>query len=260
MLWIQDVGQGPSLVLLHPVGTSGSIWWQHIPRLAQRFRVLAVDLPGHGRSPKPKEPVSIEAMAEEVYETLQKQSLLPAHFVGLSLGGMVVQMLVVKHPSSIASLTLCDTLCKVNPDMAKILEERARTVEQGGMPAFVKSTLERWFSPGFSDMHSDVVAIVEKLLLEADPIINAQTWRAIAKFDITSRLRSVPLIPTLVVNGSLDTSIPPDIGKRLSEFFEASLVELSGCAHMAPVEVPDKFMDLLESFLLGNGLRLKRSH
>lgn len=260
MLWIQEAGQGPPLVLLHPVGTSGSIWWQHIPRLAKLFHVLAVDLPGHGRSPKPKAPLSIEGMADDLYETLQKQSFWPAHFVGLSLGGMVAQMLVVKNPSSIASLTLCDTICEVNPAAAKILEERARAVQQGGMTAIVKPTLERWFSPEFTDKHSDVVAAIEKLLLEADPIINAQTWRAIAKLNVASRLKSVSHIPTLVVNGSLDTSIPPDVGKRLCELFDASLVELSGCAHMAPVEAPEKFMDFLESFLSGVEPRSKQSY
>jgi 3-oxoadipate enol-lactonase len=251
MLWIAEAGQGPPLVLLHPVGTSGSIWWQHIRRLSQQFHVLAVDLPGHGRSPKPKQPLSIEGMAEDLYKTLQQKSLLPAHFVGLSLGGMVAQMLVVKHPASITSLTLCDTICEVNPDAVKILEERAKEVEQGGMTAILEPTLERWFSPGFVDKHSDVVAAVKKLLSEADSAINAQTWRAIARLNVASRIKSVPQMPTLVVNGSLDTSISPDAGKRLCELFDASLMELSGCAHLAPVEAPEEFMDYLESFLAG---------
>jgi 3-oxoadipate enol-lactonase len=220
-------------------------------RLSQRFHVLAVDLPGHGRSPKPKQPLSIEGMAEDLYETLQKKCLLPAHFVGLSIGGMVAQMFVVKHLSSVASLTLCDTICEVNPDAAQILEERASAVEQGGMTAILEPTLERWFSPGFVDNHSDVVATVKKLLLEADPAINAQTWRAIARLNVVSRLKSAPQIPTLVVNGSLDSAIPPDAGKRLCELFDANLIELSGCAHMAPVEAPEEFMDYLESFLSG---------
>lgn len=249
MLWMQESGKGSPLVLLHPVGTSGNIWWQHIPRLSQRFHILAVDLTGHGRSPKPKQLLSIEGMAEDLYQTLQKQSLLPAHFVGLSLGGMVAQMLYAAHPSSIVSLTLCDTICEATPDAVEILEQRARAVQQGGMIAIVESTLERWFSPGFVDKQPDVVARVKKLLLETDPAINAQTWRAIARLNVAARLKSAPHIPTLVVNGSLDTAIPPDVGKRLCELFDANLKELSGCAHMAPVEAPEEFMDYLESFL-----------
>jgi 3-oxoadipate enol-lactonase len=251
MLWIQEAGQGPPLVLLHAVGTSGSIWWQHVPRLSKQFHVIAVDLSGHGRSPKPEQPVSVEGMAEDLHKTLQKQSLLPAHFVGLSLGGMVAQMLVAKHPSSLASLTLCDTICEVSPDTVKILEERAKAVEKGGMIAILESTLERWFSPGFASKHADVVAKVKKLLFEADPVINAQTWRAIGKLNVVSQLKSAPKIPALVVNGSLDTGIPPDVGKRLCDLFDASLMMLSGCAHMAPLEAPDEFMDYLESFLSG---------
>jgi 3-oxoadipate enol-lactonase len=260
MLWMQDAGQGPPLVLLHAVGTSGAIWWQHLPRLERRFRVLTVDLPGHGRSPRPKEPVSIEAMAAALYETLQRLDLLPAHLVGLSLGGMVAQMLAVKQPASVATLTLCDTICEANPAAVDILEERAKTVEKAGMAATVKPTLERWFAPGFSDKHPDVAACVEKLLLQADPIINAQTWRAIANFNVATRLKTLPHIPALVVNGSLDTSISPDMGKRLCELLGADLVELDGCAHMAPLEAPEKFMDALEPFLLAHAPASKPNH
>lgn len=257
MLWVQDTGQGSPVALLHAVGTSGGIWWQHIPRLARRFRVLAVDLPGHGQSPKPKEPVSLEGMANALHEALQNRSLLPAHLVGLSLGGMVAQMMAVQYPESVATLTLCDTICEVNPAGAEILEERAQTVEKEGMAATVKPTLERWFAPGFAAGHSEVVATVEKLLRDADPIINAQTWRAIAKLNLVSRLSSLPHIPTLVINGSLDTSIAPDAGRRLCDFFNGHLGELSGCAHMAPLEAPDKFLDIVEPFLLANAPEVK---
>jgi 3-oxoadipate enol-lactonase len=260
MLWVKDTGQGPPLTLLHAVGTSGGIWWQHIPRFSRRFRVLAVDLPGHGKSPRPKEPVSIEGMAEALYETLQGLALLPTHLIGLSLGGMVAQTLAVNHPESVMSLTLCDTICEVNPAAVSLLEERAQTVEKEGMKPTLRPTLERWFAPGFSAKHPDVVNAVENLLLQADPIINAQTWRAIANLNIVSRLSFLPYIPTLVVNGSLDTSIAPEAATRLCELFDARLAELSGCAHMAPLEAPEKFLDIVEPFLLAHAPGTKRSH
>jgi len=251
MLWVKEVGQGPPLIMLHAAGTSGRIWWQHVPRLAQRFRVLTIDLPGHGQSPRPKEPLSIEGMSAELYQTLQTLNLPQVHLVGLSLGGMVAQMLSVDHPSSVRSLTLCDTTCEIGPPQAQVLEERARAVEEGGMPAIVKSTLERWFSPLFFTSHPDVVTEVEKLLLAADPIVNAQTWRAIAKLNVMSRLEKLHL-PALVMNGSLDNSIPPGAGERLANVLGARLVELPGCAHMAPLEAPERFIELLESFLLND--------
>jgi pimeloyl-ACP methyl ester carboxylesterase len=260
MLWIQDQGQGPPLVLLHAVGTSGAIWWQHLPRLARRFRVLAVDLPGHGKSPRPAQPVSIESMAEALYETLQHRALLPAHLVGLSLGGMVAQMLAVSRPSAVATLTLCDTICEANPAAADILEARAQAVEKGGMAATLRPTLERWFAPAFSERHPEVAAVVEKLLLQADPTINAQTWRAIAGFNVASRLKALAHMPALVVNGSLDTSIPPDMGKRFGELLGAELLELAGCAHMAPLEAPEEFMDILEPFLAAHAPVSKPPH
>ena len=249
MLSVEDAGQGPPLVMLHAAATSGKLWWQHIPRLARRFRVLAIDLPGHGQSPKPQGLLTLEGMSAELYRTLQALNLPRVHVLGLSLGGMVAQLLAVDHPSSVSSLTLCDTLCEIGPPQAQALEERAGAVEQGGMSAIVKSTLERWFSPGFFSSHPEVVAEMEKLLLAADPTINAQTWRAIAKLNVASRLPKLHL-PALVMNGSLDNSIPPGGGERLAQLLGTRLVELPGCAHMAPLETPGKFMDLLEPFLL----------
>ena len=248
MLWVKDIGQGPPLVMLHAAGTSGRIWWQHIPRLARRFRVLTIDLPGHGQSPRPKEPLSIEGMSAELYQTLQAWNLSQVNVVGLSLGGMVAQMLAVDHPSSVRSLTLCDTIFEVGPAQAQVLEERARAVEEGGMRAIAKSTLERWFSASFLASHPDVVSEVGKLLLAADPMVNAQTWRAIARLNVASRLPNLHL-PALVINGSLDSSISPGEGERLAGLLKARLVELPGCSHMAPLEAPERFMDLLEPFV-----------
>ncbi len=256
MLWVKEAGQGEPLILLHAAATSGKIWWQHIPGLARRFRVLMMDLPGHGQSPRPEEPLSLEGMSAELYRTLQGMNLSQVHLVGLSLGGMVAQVLAVDHASLVRSLTLCDTLCEVGPPLARILEERARAVEEGGMSAIVKSTLERWFSPSFFANRPDVVSEVEKLLLAADPIINAQTWRAIARLNVVSRLPKLHL-PALVIKGSLDNSIPPGAGERLANLLGAPLVELSGCAHMAPLEAPEKFIELLESFLLSEEVRFK---
>jgi len=248
MLWVEEVGQGPPLIMVHAAATSGRIWWQHIPRLARRFRVLTIDLPGHGQSPMLKEPLSIEGMSEELYQTLQARNLSQVNVVGLSLGGMIAQMLAVDHTPSVRSLTLCDTIFEVGPAQAQVLEERARAVEQGGMSAIVKPTLERWFSPSFLTRSPEVVSEIEKLLLAADPVVNAQTWRAIAKLNVVSHLPRLHL-PVLVMNGSLDNSIPPGAGERLANLLRGRLVELPGCAHMAPLEAPEKFMDLLESFL-----------
>jgi 3-oxoadipate enol-lactonase len=196
-------------------------------------------------------------MSAELYQTLQALNLSQVNLVGLSLGGMVAQMLAVDHPSSVRSLTLCDTTCEIGPPQAQVLEERARAVEEGGMSAIVKSTLERWFSPSFFASHPEVVSEVERLLLAADPMVNAQTWRAIAKLNVVSRLPKLG-VPALVVNGSLDASIPPGAGERLANLLGARLVELPGCAHMAPLEAPEKFNDLLESFLLNEEVSIHR--
>ena len=251
MLYLREVGQGEPVVLLHPVGTSSDIWWQHLSRLSQRFRVIAIDLPGHGRSPSPTEdPLSIETMAKELHNTLDINGLLPAHLVGLSLGGLVAQTFAVHYPDSVKTMTVCGAMCQTDQTIIEALETRAQKVEQLGMEGTANLTLQRWFPPEFLITHNDVVSVVETLLLNANPTANAQSWRAVAEFDLSSRLKTASLIKTLVINGDLDISIPPDTNACLSHRFSAQVETLKGCAHMAPVEAPEKFMDILESFLL----------
>lgn len=119
------------------------------------------------------------------------------------------------------------------------------------MRATAAPTVERWFSPGFSARRPDVTKAVEELLLAADPGVNAQTWRAIANLDVASRLGALRGMPALVINGALDDSIPTGAGERLAGLLGARLVELPGARHMAPIEAPEAFMDLVESFLSG---------
>lgn len=250
MLYFEEYGRGETLVLLHPVGTTGEIWWQHIQRLSRQFRVVTVDLPGHGRSPAPPEELSIYAMAESLYGCLKKQNMLPIHLVGLSLGGMVAQTLAAQHPAAVRSMTLCNTLCNVSQDVAKALELRAQAVERTGMEGIIDITLERWFSSYFARKHADVIQKVKSMLQRTDPMSNAKTWRAIANFDISRQGNESPNIRTLVVTGAMDTSVPVDAAKSLSLKYGAQVECFEGCAHMAPLESPEKFMDVLEAFLL----------
>ncbi|MHB0870030.1 MAG: alpha/beta fold hydrolase [Chloroflexota bacterium] len=248
MLAVEEVGEGAPLVLLHPVGTAGCIWWQHMSRLGRQYHVFAIDLPGHGRSPIGAAPLSLRGMAEELHSFLQSRQLPPAHLVGLSIGGMVAQVLAVEHPSDVASLLLCDTICEVAPGLVGVLEQRARTVEEMGMAAAARPTVDRWFAPGFEAAHPEVVRVVEELLLAADPMVNAQCWRAIGHLDVLDRLSSVR-VPSLVVTGEFDTSIAPGSGDRLASLLGSTHHQMAGCAHMAPIEAPESFMDMVEQFL-----------
>ncbi len=98
-LHYEEYGQGEPVLLLHGLGSSCQDWEYQIPALAARYRVIVMDLRGHGRSDKPHERYSIQGMSNDVEALIEHLRLGPVHVVGLSMGGMVGFQLAVDHKS-----------------------------------------------------------------------------------------------------------------------------------------------------------------
>ncbi len=246
-LTVEESGRGEPLVLLHPIGTRASLWRDFMPLLDRKYRVLAVDLPGHGRSAIGQVPLSIDGMAERVHATLAARDALPAHVVGLSMGGMVAQMLLIQSPASVRSLVLCGTSSGVNEAGAAALAKRAATVEADGIEAIIDETIARWFSDSFRRRRPDVVDWVRAMLLAGDRQVHADCWRAIAAFRSAGRV-SVRR-PAVVVYGQLEAAASPATGAALAELMAAPLVEIADAAHISPLEDVPGFVRIVDRFL-----------
>lgn len=92
-LYYEDAGSGPPLLFVHGLGSSTRDWFAQVPHFADRYRVLRLDLRGHGRSERTRGPYRIAQFARDVAVTLRKLDAVPAHVVGLSMGGMVTLQL-----------------------------------------------------------------------------------------------------------------------------------------------------------------------
>jgi 3-oxoadipate enol-lactonase len=105
-------GSGPPLVLVG--GKTSSIegaWWRYIPPLSQQLKVIALDNRGAGASDKPDTPYSTQLMAEDALTVLHDSGETSAHWFGLSMGGMILQQLALRHPDAVRSLILGATNC-----------------------------------------------------------------------------------------------------------------------------------------------------
>ncbi len=240
-------GEGPTVLLLHPVGLDLTCWDAQRDALSTEFRVLAVDLRGHGGSEVAAAPYSLELFADDVHGLLHLLDAAPAHVVGLSLGGMVAQMLALNHPEDVRSLVLADTACTLPPEGRAAMVGRGEAAERGGMESVLQATLERWFTPDFMD--SEVVARCRSRLL-ADSVEGwAATWRAISQVNTEPRLHQIG-VPALVMVGELDVSSPPDRARGIADRIAgARLHVVPGAPHMAPMECPDLFNPPLMEFL-----------
>ena len=118
----------PVVLLSNSLGTRLEMWEPQLSALSQRYRVLRYDSRGHGRSSAPKGPYTIELLASDAIGLLDALRISEAHFCGLSMGGMVGQVLGARHGDRVRSLTLCSTACHVTPKA--IWDERIEAVRK----------------------------------------------------------------------------------------------------------------------------------
>ncbi len=243
------VGEGPPVLLLHPIGLDLSCWDRLVRDLRPEFQTVAIDLRGHGLSDMPPPPYSLGDFAGDLHSLLHTLHLAPAHLVGLSLGGMVAQELALAHPGDVRSLVLAGTACTFSSEGRGVMVGRAEAAERGGMESVVQSTLERWFTPAF--LGSGVVELCRRRLLADRVEAFAATWRAISELDTEPRLEEIR-VPTLAITGDADIATPVSAAETIVRRIPgARLHVLPGAPHMAPLERPDLFNPPVLGFLRG---------
>jgi 3-oxoadipate enol-lactonase/4-carboxymuconolactone decarboxylase len=243
----------PALILGPSLGTSLAVWDAQVPALARRHRVIRWDLPGHGGSPSalldhggPGRSATVGDLAELVLNLADSLGVERFGYAGISLGGAVGARLAVDHPERVTSLALvCTSAHFGDPEGWR---ERAATVRAHGMEQLAATARQRWFTGGFTG-GGDLVAGHRT----ADPAGYAACCDALAAFDLRPELHRVA-VPTLVVAGSEDVATPLAHARELAEGIPgASLTEIPGAAHLAPVEAPEPVQAaLLRQFDTGN--------
>lgn len=251
----------PAVVLIHGLGLSrDSTWGPIAPRLAQRFRVLSYDLPGHGDSTMPREAVSLSSLGDHVISLLNTLGIDAAALVGFSLGGMINRRCAIDHPGRVRALAILNSPHDRGEEQQRIVEARARATADGGPAAGIDVTLARWFSEAFRRDHSDRVSRVRDVVLANDPGTYA-TYRQILAEGVTELIAPEPPIghPMLVMTCEHDSGSTPAMSHAISaESANAETVIVPGLQHLGLVEQPELFSEPLFEFLERTLLTNKR--
>lgn len=230
---------GPAVLLGPSLGTTGALWRELAADLSRDHRVVSLDLRGHGGSPVPPGPYTVEGLAADVVATADALGLERFAYVGLSIGGAVGQVLGLDHADRLTSLVLCCT-APVFGDAAT-WTDRAAQVRRDGLEPLVEATTERWFTPAFRSAQPDRVAWVMEMFRATPTEGYAGCCEALARYDVTERLGQLS-VPTRVVAGAEDPGTPPEVGRRIADAVpDADLVVLDDAAHIANVAVPAAF-------------------
>ena len=241
--------QGPWVVLSHSLCCDHTMWEPQIEHLARDYRVLAYDTRGHGASDPWTTPYTLDDLAAEAIAVLDAAGIDRAHFVGLSMGGMIGQTLGFTYPDRIASLTLANTSSRFAPEVAPVWNARIATVRRDGMEAVVGATIERWFTAPFVASHPGLVARISQLIRRTSIAGYTGCARAISTLDLSARISAIRC-PVLAIAGRQDPSttlaMHEDIVRAIPG---AELAVLDPAAHLSNFEQTQAFNEALGGFL-----------
>jgi 3-oxoadipate enol-lactonase len=245
---VEGPESAPSVVLHHPLATDLSIWDELTAALKPRYRVVRFDARGQGASEATPAPYDFATLAADTVALMDHLKIARAHYLGLSMGGMVGQILGVDHAQRFASLILCSTTSRMPPETHALWEERAKVVREKGMASQVQLALSRWLAAA-SMKNPELVARMTHYI-ETSPVEGYAGWcLAIRDLNVTDRLKAIKL-PTLVIVGAEDPSTPPAAAQVIHrEIAGSEYVEVPGVSHQLHVEDPATFNQNVLAFL-----------
>ncbi|WP_421954384.1 alpha/beta fold hydrolase [Polaromonas sp.] len=236
------------VVLLHALATSSALWAPQLPAWSAQFRVISIDLPGHGKSALMPGVASMADYALVVRQVLDHLGVDRAAFVGLSLGGMVAQAFALAYPKRTSALVLAHTSARTYPAGWEIWARRLDQFNQDGLVAQIPSILERWFPREFAEASPMTLRSIAEQIAATHPEGYAAAIRAIQQLDHFDALKTIRM-PSLVVAGEVDAAAPSSVATAMAEQIDgARLVVMPGVAHLGNVQQPVLFTETVGGF------------
>jgi 3-oxoadipate enol-lactonase len=241
----------PAVLMIQGLGADKHGWDMQRFTLARHYRVIAFDNRGAGRSDKPFGVYSIEQMADDAVAVLDHAGVDAAHVVGASMGGAISQLMGVRHPTRVLSLTLACTACRNQPWRRELLERWMETALERGMGAMTGEAARWVMAPRSFRRLLPAFGWLGPLAMGRPAHAFAAQVRAIlsANDELANELHAIA-VPTLVIVGNQDILTPRGDSEEIAERIPgAELVVISGAAHGFMVEHASTFNRILKDFL-----------
>lgn len=242
---------GPVVCFTHSLSSDGGMWAEQLPPLlADGWRVLRLDMRGHGGSDPVDGAYTMAALADDVALSLDTLAIDKVHLIGLSIGGMIGQAFAIGHGQRLHSAMLCDTAAGTPPGGKDVWQGRVETVKQAGsLEVLGDATMERWFTSAFKPRRPQRWKEIRSTIVNTTPAGYIGCAAAIADYDFVPKLPNVT-VPTLVVCGDEDPGTPPEGNKKIAELIPGARYEgIANARHFPNVEHPDVFNRIMMGWL-----------
>jgi len=246
----REEGSGPVVLLVHGIGGDHTLWNEVIPLLSERFRVLAPDLRGHGRTPAPPgSKFTCSEMIGDLLRLLDRRKVDSAHWVGLSAGAFLALRVGLDQPARVRSLSMIAGAVYADSHMRSIIERWAQTLSKDGRDAYALRLLKDLYYPDWIEAHLEIADRLRADVAERD-LGPAGRWaRSVSGFDERDRITTLRR-PVLLVQGIDDAVVDAAHGRIFRQSVPAAQLRLlPQTGHMVPVERPTETAEAVISFL-----------
>ncbi len=243
-------GSGPPLYLVHGIGARKTTWDPLIAGLRDAFTCVSYDLRGHGDSPAPPTPYTLDDLVDDLEALRQKLGHERIHIAGHSLGGMIGPAWARACPDRAASVALLSTAAgRSDEDRAKLRAVGA-AMERDGIAETLPTFVDRWFTDDFITDHRERVDARLQQVIDTPADVFMSVFRIYATTEMAPWLHEVRC-PCLVLTGELDGGCNPRLNRFMHETLANSrLVILAGYKHSLLLEASHEVLPHLREFLL----------
>jgi 3-oxoadipate enol-lactonase len=237
-------------VFANSLGTDFRLWDSIVPRLPPGLRILRFDKRGHGLSSCPDGDYTMDELVDDTARLLQALDFGGCLFVGLSIGGLIAQGLASKHPQLLRAMVISNSSARVGTE--QMWRERIDLLRSGGIEAIADNIMERWFARAFHRQRALELTAWRNMLTRTPAAGYIGCCAAIAASDFTDSTASLTL-PTLLIAGSEDGSVPPEVVQGTAALIAGSRFEvIDDAGHLPCVEQPAEYARILNEFIAEN--------
>jgi 3-oxoadipate enol-lactonase len=241
----------PVLALSNSLGTNCNMWNEQLDAFSKNFRILRYDTRGHGQSSVAPGPYTIEGLAQDLVDLLDRLELPRVYFCGLSMGGMTGMWMGMNAPQRLHKIVLCNTALKIGTFEG--WNSRMEEVRKHGLQPIASAVLDRWFTPAFRLSFPHTVQLARQMFVSVAAegyiaccgAIRDADFRGEGPHGSIARIR----VPTLVVSGAHDPVTTPADAHAIADCIPgAQWVELQA-AHLSNIEAASAFTMEVGRFL-----------
>lgn len=237
----------PAVVFSNSLGTDYRLWDKIIDLLPSRLRVVRYDKRGHGLSSCPPYPYYMDNLVDDATALLDHLEIRDCLFVGLSIGGLIAQGLMLNRPELIRGAVLSNTGAKIG--FKSMWEDRIKKARDNNLEEMAPAIIERWLSESFRNSQSEATLGWQTMLCRTPSEGYAGCSHAIMETDFSNLVPSVDK-PVWAIAGSEDGATPPELVRNTADLIPGcEYYEIKDAAHLTCVEKPQEYVNILNGII-----------